>query len=817
LFKFNRKKAEAASGPCYEALLKASGDMVCSWLPDTTLTYVSPGYCKCFGKSEAELLGHRWLELVPEEIQGKLPDLIADLVRNPRVHKHQTSAVAADGKAHWMEWLDMPRFDEHGRLLGFDSLGRDSSLSNQLHASLEKKLVLEQLQAKISAALGGNLDFDAAIDQTLAEIGRVCAAHRTYLFLLRDDGLTVDNTHEWCAPGVKPQIDHLQNIPMDSFPWWMARLRAGQAFVIETLADLPPEAGAERELLESQDIKSLLSFPVNAGGQLAGFIGFDNVFESAAWQSSDLAVLQMTANFIGQALGQRRAERSLRQSEERLRTMVEASEDCILVVDRDLNYLYANRASKYFLGVEGEDLTGRNMGDLFSSDPETLERWTGRITQVLQTGQPISEQEGRNKVLGRDVCCRWTLSPLLAHDGGVSSVCLVYRDITAESEIENQLRQVLKLEAVGQLAGGVAHDFNNLLMVIQGCSGFMDEELPEDSPLREDLNDIIDAGKKGEVLTRQLLTFSRKQKIKTCLVDFNTIVRDLEKMLGRLIREDIQLTIKTCSQPLTLEVDPGQMEQVLVNLVVNARDAMPNGGNLTIVTERTELDASARRYLSDPRDFVAGPYVMLAVSDSGMGMPPEVKARIFDPFFTTKGKLGTGLGLATLYGIIKQHGGFVAVYSELGHGTSFKVYLPLQQDSVAIADQAAELATAAKGQGTVLLVEDELMVRRVISRTLEKLGYCVLEATNGNEGLELLEEKSASIDLVLTDMVMPGMNGDVLIEQARRRYPKLKFILMSGYPEKHAGEGAGALAVEILTKPVASVALAAKVREVLSN
>jgi PAS domain S-box-containing protein len=791
--------------------------VVCSWLPDTTLTYVSPGYCKHVGKCESDLLGHRWMELVLDASRSEFAALRDDLVRNPRVHKHQTSTVAEDGQVRWMKWVISPRFDAHGSLLGFDSLGRDNSRSNRLHVNLEKKLVLEQLQAKISAVLGGNLDFDAAINQTLAEIGRVSASHRAYLFLLRDDGLILDNTHEWCAPGVEPQIDQLQNLPVEAFPWWMDQLRAGKAFVIETLADLPPEASAVRELLELQDIKSLLSFPVNAGGQLAGFIGFDDVFESAAWQSSDLAVLQMTANSIGQALGQRRAELSLRQSEERLRTIVEASEDCVLVVDRELNYLYANRATKCFLGMEGEDLTDKNMGEVLASDPATVERWTGRIVEVFQTGLPIQEREGKDKVLGREVSCRWTLSPLLDHEGNVTSVCLVFRDITAERETENQLRQAQKMEAAGQLAGGVAHDFNNLLMVIQGCSGFMDEELPDDSPLREDLNDIIEAAKKAEVLTRQLLTFSRRQKIETRSVDFNTIVCDLEKILGRLIREDIQLTVKTCSQALTLEVDPGQMEQVLVNLVVNARDAMPEGGSLTILTEKTELDTSARRYLSDPRDFVAGPYAMLAVSDTGMGMTPEVKRRVFDPFFTTKGKLGTGLGLATVYGIVKQHGGFVSVYSELGHGTSFKVYLPLRQNPTAEADPAEALSEIAKGQGTLLLVEDELMVRRVISRTLEKLGYCVLEATNGNEGLKLLEEKSDCIDLVLTDMVMPEMNGDALIEQASRLYPKLKFILMSGYPEKHAGKDVGGLAVEILTKPVASAALAAKIQEVLTD
>jgi nitrogen-specific signal transduction histidine kinase/CheY-like chemotaxis protein len=364
-------------------------------------------------------------------------------------------------------------------------------------------------------------------------------------------------------------------------------------------------------------------------------------------------------------------------------------------------------------------------------------------------------------------------------------VVLVFRDQTRHLQLENQLRQAQKMETIGKLAGGIAHDFNNLLMVILGYVELVLKDLDSTHPHHEPLAEVQRAACRARDITRQLLLFSRKQTVQPVVLNLNDSVKNLQNMLGRLIGEDIEVITVFAEDLGHVQADPGQVEQVLMNLVVNARDAMPQGGKLTLGTANVALDEG----VADHHVGVApGQYVMLAVTDTGCGMDKEIMDRIFDPFFTTKefGK-GTGLGLSTVYGIVSQSGGSIACCSEPGQGTTFRIYLPrTEAKPVRQAEQAAEPVRPGGGEH-ILVVEDETAVRKLIQQMLERLEYRVTLAANGNDALALVTEKGLDPDLVITDVVMPGMSGKELIERLRNIRPGQRFLYMSGYTDNAIG------------------------------
>ena len=405
---------------------------------------------------------------------------------------------------------------------------------------------------------------------------------------------------------------------------------------------------------------------------------------------------------------------------------------------------------------------------------------------------------------------------LIIHDGVAVGIQGIARDVTERKKLEQQLRQAQKMEAIGLLAGGVAHDFNNLLTVIIGYSDLTIGRLRDDDPLQLNLEEIRKACNFAASLTRQLLAFSRKQILQPRVLDLNSVVAEMGRMLRRLIGEDVELRTVLTPDLGNIRADPGQIEQVLLNLAINARDAMPVGGKLTIETQAVSFN---EELADQPFAVSAGSYIKLLVTDTGIGMDEETVARIFEPFFTTKeAGRGTGLGLSTVYGIIKQSGGCILVHSELGRGTTFAVYLP----QVDAGSEEYKLSTANQGhlQGskTILLVEDDGTVRRTVSKILETYGYQVLEARNGGSALLLCEQYKKPIDLLLTDVVMPEMSGRELADRLASQHPEMKVLYMSGYTDDvivHHGvlnEG-----IAFIQKPFAVDVLARKIREVLGD
>ena len=414
---------------------------------------------------------------------------------------------------------------------------------------------------------------------------------------------------------------------------------------------------------------------------------------------------------------------------------------------------------------------------------------------------------------GKETVVSFNATTFHDRDRKLLGVFAAARDVTEHKELEERLRQSQKMDAIGRLAGGVAHDFNNLLTVINGYSDLLLGKLDTRDPMREEITQILNAGKHAAELTQQLLAFSRRQVLQPKVLDLNHLVLDVEKMLRRLLGEDIEIVTVLSPQAELVMADPGQMTQVLMNLAVNARDAMPSSGHLVIETAHLDLDQNS---VKEHPEVEPGPYVQLTISDSGIGMDEATKSHIFEPFFTTK-KSGqsTGLGLATVYGIVKQAGGSIWVYSEPGKGTTFKVYLPQVNEGIPIQESKPEIESL-RGDETILVVEDQADIRKLAQRILEGYGYQVLTAANGGEALLQAERHVGPIQLMLTDVVMPRMTGRELADRLKPLRPAMKVLYMSGYTDNVVvHRGIVDLGVAYLQKPFTPVGLAAKVRELL--
>src|SRR6059036_1306478 len=472
-------------------------------------------------------------------------------------------------------------------------------------------------------------------------------------------------------------------------------------------------------------------------------------------------------------------EAALRNSEENYRSLVEGVRDVIFALSPGGEVTSLNPAFEEMTGFPPGEWVGRPFEALVHPEdvPLALELF-GRVLR----GEPRPTIQFRILTkTGPYRVAEFSASAQL-RDGKLLGILGIGRDVTERLGLEQQLRQAQKMEAMGRLAGGVAHDFNNILTAITGYADLLLEDLAATDPRRQDADEIHKAADRAAGLTRQLLAFSRQQVLQPTVLEVNKLVSDLEKMLRRLLGEDVELSTRLALTKGRVKADPGQLEQVVMNLAVNARDAMPNGGKLTLETANVDLDEA---YAADHYPARAGPFVMLAVSDTGIGMSEETQAHMFEPFFTTKEKgKGTGLELATVYGIIKQSGGFIWVYSEVGHGTTFKLYLPRVEE---LAERAAAPAQArtrpARGTETVLVVEDEAPVRNVARQVLERHRYTVLEAPSAEAALDIATRYSGTIHLLLTDVVMPGLNGRELASRLADLRPDARVIFMSGYTD----------------------------------
>ncbi len=511
---------------------------------------------------------------------------------------------------------------------------------------------------------------------------------------------------------------------------------------------------------------------------------------------------------------QRQLDDAMRQSEDRFRRAFAHAPIGLAVATPQGQFLQVNPAYAAITGYTETDLLAHDL--LAITHPEDREIERQMLARLLAAEVPAFTLEQRYvRKSGSTVWVRNSLS--LVHDpqGRPERLVVLVQNITEQRRLEEQYRQSQKMEAIGRLAGGVAHDFNNLLTVITGYGQIVLERLPPTDPARELISEITKAGDRAAALTRQLLVFSRRQMITPRILDLNAVITDAGMMLRRLIGEDVELVYASDAGIWPVKADAGQIEQALMNLVVNARDALPHGGKITVETRNVHLD---EHFAQGRSDVQPGAYVLLAVSDNGTGMTPDVKAHLFEPFFTTKepGK-GTGLGLATVYGIVKQAGGHIDVYSEPGLGTTFKLYFPRCDEGRRASGKSQHgLGLMPRGHETILLVEDEETVRALSRHILLDCGYQVLEAHQGEEAIRLASEHTGQIDLLVTDVVMPRLGGRAVADQLKQLHPQLKVLYLSGYTDDAVvRHGVLEQDVPFLQKPFTPAALAQRVREVL--
>lgn len=505
-----------------------------------------------------------------------------------------------------------------------------------------------------------------------------------------------------------------------------------------------------------------------------------------------------------------RSEQALREREEQLRIFVEHSWSPIAMLDRDMRYIHISRRwlTDYKLG--DRNIIGLCHYDVF---PETPERWKEIHRRCLAGAVERCDEDRFERADGTVQYVRWEIQPWRGADGEVKGIVMFTEDITARKRLETQLHHSQKMEAVGRLAGGIAHDFNNLLTVINGYSDIVLRDMPLTDPYREAIAQIHNAGTRAARLTQQLLAYSRKAIVEPKVLNLNELIGDSVRLLGRLIGEDVTVTTTLSPALDPVKVDRGQIEQVLLNLMVNARDAMPTGGRITIETRNVVFTSEN---LPDDPDVRPGRYVQLTVADTGIGMTEEVKAKLFEPFFTTKGPgKGTGLGLAVVHGAVKLNGGHISVASTLGVGTTFTIWFPAAEH---VPPPSSLIHKKSQGNETILLVEDEDAVRAIAQIGLENQGYKVVVAGGANEALHKFEELRQPIDLLITDVVMPELGGRELAETLRARRPSLRVLYISGYNDDMVLRHGLAEAMDnFLQKPFTPTSLAQKVREILDT
>jgi PAS domain S-box-containing protein len=528
-------------------------------------------------------------------------------------------------------------------------------------------------------------------------------------------------------------------------------------------------------------------------------------------QHDEIGELAATFNRMTTAVAER--EERLRESEERFRTMTESAVDAVVTADGNGDIVSWNRGARAVFGHAPEDVLGTPLARLVPEhlrevDSQGRERITpAEVAPALE--RPVELQGVRKD--GTTFPIELSLARWETRRGPFLTV--IIRDITERRQLEEQFRQAQKMESVGRLAGGLAHDFNNLLTVIGGHADLLHERLRPEDPLRQRIRRIQEAASHAADLTKQLLALSRKQMLAPKVIDLNAVVVEMEPMLRRLIGEDIDLVTAPARDLGRIKADPAQFKQILLNLAVNARDAMPQGGKLTIETHNVDLD---ERYARLHPDVPPGAYVVVAVTDTGIGMDEATRAQVFEPFFTTKAPgLGTGLGLATVYGIVKQSSGSISVYSEPGRGTAFKVYLPRVEEAVETTVVGGRPGLRG-GSETILVVEDNEMVRTVTCEILKRQGYTVVEARHGVDALDIAQRYHGPIHLLLTDVVMPEMGGPELVSRLAPIRPRMKIVYVSGYTADAIDhQGMLAEGIEFLSKPVGLDTLVRKVRDVL--
>jgi len=693
-----------------------------------------------------------------------------------------------------------------GKPFAIQGIARDITSRKATEREIQRRNRELTLLNRVMEAAVAELEPAAVLDVACRELSLTFDLPQASAWLLDPARASLTIVSDYAAPGRPPVLQ--TTVHLNGDPRLKLLVELKQPLVAE---DVPndPRLAPLRELLQSRQIVSLLGLPLVIDAQVAGCL----VLSTTGPRRFSKEEINLAWNIAGEGAGAL-ARAHLSETRRRLMAAIEQTPESILITDTRGQILYVNPAFERVAGYTRAEAIGQNVRLVRSGRHDAgfyLELWQRISAGQVWQGRFINARKDGSHYTEDAV-----IAPVRDEQGVIVNYIAVKRDITHELEMEERFRQTQKMDMIGRLAGGVAHDFNNILTAIFGNTDLALLDLPVGHVARPSIEEIRQAAERAAGLTRQLLAFARRQMIEPRVLDVNELIVNLNRMLNRLIGEDIELVTRAAPEVAPIKADAGQLEQVVLNLVVNARDAMPEGGTLTLGTANVTLDDA---YALAHPNVTAGDYVLVSVTDTGTGMTDEVKQHIFEPFFTTKeqGK-GTGLGLATCFGIIQQSQGHIEFESQPGQGTTFRVYLPRLRESAVASSSRPFASSLPRGTETLLLVEDDLMLRRLMSRVLRNLGYTVLEAGNGQEALGLARAQGSGFHLLLTDVVMPAMNGKTLADQVGSLYPGARVMFMSGYVSneivREAMTKPGAF---YLQKPFTLPELTAKVREALAS
>ncbi len=768
--------------------------------PEGVILDWNPAAERMFGYTKAEVVGEN-AELLNRPGEGPaISGAIEAAMAADGYWTGELTAVAKDGSERAVEASVIALKDTRGRMIGRVAVNRD--ITEQRRA--------ERVQSAaflISEAANRTQNLQELFRAIHEIVGGLMPARNFYVALYDPAGDLISYPYHEDEHDVVP-APHRPGRGLTELV-----LKRGERLLVT-----PERPGPERDgTVDLVGTRSLdwLGVPLKVGERTIGMFAVQSYSRQVRYGEHEAQILQLVASQVATAIERQRLETARRGEQEFLRQVIDLNPNLIFVKDWDGRFTLVNSAIAELYGAAAEDLIGKGDG-AFNVNADEVAQYRRDDLEAMTTGRPkfILEESNTDARTGRQRWFQVIKVPLRSADGA-PHVLGVATEITQRKELENQLRQAQKMEAVGQLAGGIAHDFNNVLTAILGYTRLLLKEPELGTRQRDDITEIEEAAQRAASLTRQLLAFSRKQVMQPTVLNVNEVVQGMRSLLRRLIGEHITLVAAFDPERVFVRADQGQLQQVIVNLSVNARDAMPAGGTLMLATARVDLDAAFKA--SHPGSTV-GPHVRLLVSDNGTGMDGEVRRRVFEPFFTTKavGK-GSGLGLATVYGIVKQSGGYIDVESQPGHGSTFTIYLPrVAAPTEPVAEPPAP--PPRPGRETVLLVEDESGVRALARRALKEFGYRVLEATNGAEALTVARACNDPIDLLLTDVVMPEMGGRELAQVLKQERPETRVLFTSGYPDS------GGMALDVaesgvpyLPKPYTPNELAQKVRDVLDG
>lgn len=735
------------------------------------LLLASPALEKITGYEPEDVLGKRIDEVFyknPEERH----DLQEKVLRDGQVNGSEVQLIHRQGHIVWVSITSHVYTDSDGSVQGIEGLVRDISHLKRTEKQLLHRLRWEEAVAETSSYIATS--DNPKLDKVLEKTAQMINADRAAIYTCNFEELTCRPLTEW-HKSINEE-SRFSEICLHKYTWFKNQIQQRENILISDVHDLPPIATYEKESLLNHGVKSILAIPiVTVTGQTLGFIEYDTRDEAREWNSEDILSLKVIAEMIGSHMLRQRSLKAMRKSERNFRHIFENMQEGFFRIDRNGTILLANPSFVELLGYESnKEIIGSSILDFHLSSRDDREVFFEHLRDagVIKNYQGTLLNKNNNRIH-----YKVNAQAIENEEGELQFYDGTLEDITEEKQLEEQLIHSQKMEALGRLAGGIAHDFNNLLTVIEGYSSIALQKISESCSLNNDITMINQAGEQAKTLVSQLLAFSRKQVIELRIVDINQIINDAKNMFSRILGETIDLQTNITAESSLVKADPGQLEQMIMNLVVNAIDAMPEGGNLRIETHTDSIDSAVNTL-----DLKQGTYVCITVSDTGIGMDENTKKMIFEPVFTTKKSgEGTGLGLSTVFGVIEQLNGDITVESKIGEGTTFKIYLPVARGKQPLRNPKSPKINNLNLDREILLVEDQDELRHMVKGFLSEKGYRIADAATGSEALDICKRFSEKFHLLLTDIIMPDFTGPEVSKMIQKYFPDIKTLYMSGH------------------------------------